>query len=633
VVNTDNRLLANAARLQWEPIFNEWVSEVQRGFLRGRSLLANVVDVDFEAMTVSLTSERGALILFDFKAAFPSESHAYLLEVLSHIGVPTHCLNFVKALYDSNRCRISCKGGSYGGFDISAGIRQGCPLSPLLFAVTVDILLRRYSKVIEGGFNRAFADDIAAVTKDFFKDEGKIATVFSEFAEISGLELSLPKTVVVPLWYGPPGQAEAEIRRAGGLWAQVQIKDSATYLGFAEGPGKGDKSWTKATKKYLDRAVLWGSAGLGLHYSTMTYNVFGVSTLTFVAQLETPPEDTLKAEEVALRKAAPGPMHWMSPRDSWHLSDLYGQTRSFTSIAVMAAAAQARVGHFEPLGVGANAWRTKAARLDRAIRESPYFDRRVNWAGWYDRSHVKTLSNNALSLAGQNITRASIEDEIAGGMPRPWTGPMADRIRRSFQRTVYGRILRSRAPDPVDRMRYKIVRWKLEGPPAVVARRVLANLQRLKGLVAPRVAAACLSALWNRWTTARRFQQRAAALNLCVLGCGGAAEDSIEHYVHCPSVRTVARGILRLGEAGPDRFFLAARGLGDEELACLGILVYAAYSATNLFRNRVGRPSKEVAEDALGQCCRNAVQGHSQSSRLLDGRWDEPLARRPRNGP
>ena len=35
VVNTDNRLMANAARLQWEPIFNEWVSEVQRGFLRG----------------------------------------------------------------------------------------------------------------------------------------------------------------------------------------------------------------------------------------------------------------------------------------------------------------------------------------------------------------------------------------------------------------------------------------------------------------------------------------------------------------------------------------------------------------------------------------------------------------------
>ena len=145
VVNTDNRLMANAARLQWEPIFNEWVSEVQRGFLLGRSLLANVVDVDFEAMTVSLTRERGALILFDFKAAFPSESHVYLLEVLRHIGAPAECLNFVKALYDDNRCRVSCKGGSYEGFDIAAGIRQGCPLSPLLFAVTVDILLRKFS--------------------------------------------------------------------------------------------------------------------------------------------------------------------------------------------------------------------------------------------------------------------------------------------------------------------------------------------------------------------------------------------------------------------------------------------------------------------------------------------------------
>ena len=79
-----------------------------------------------------------------------------------------------------------------------------------------------------------------------------------------------------------------------------------------------------------------------------------------------------------------------------------------------------------------------------------------------------------------------------------------------------------------------------------------------------------------------------------------------------------------------DRFLLAARGQSDEELTCLGILVYATYSATNLYRHRPERPTREVAEDALTQCCRNAVQGHTPSSRILDGRWDEPQARRPR---
>ena len=42
IVNTDNRLIANAARLRWERILNTWVSPQQQGFLRRRSILKNV---------------------------------------------------------------------------------------------------------------------------------------------------------------------------------------------------------------------------------------------------------------------------------------------------------------------------------------------------------------------------------------------------------------------------------------------------------------------------------------------------------------------------------------------------------------------------------------------------------------
>ena len=74
LVNTDNRLIANALRLVIEPLANEWVSKMQRGSLHGRSLLSNVVDVDCESMQVSLKHKRGMLMLFDFEAAFPSLS-------------------------------------------------------------------------------------------------------------------------------------------------------------------------------------------------------------------------------------------------------------------------------------------------------------------------------------------------------------------------------------------------------------------------------------------------------------------------------------------------------------------------------------------------------------------------------
>ena len=69
VMNTDNRLLANSWRGVLEPIFEKCVPRMQRGFLRGRSMLRNIVDIDFEAMKVSLrcaiVSDSITLLSFD----------------------------------------------------------------------------------------------------------------------------------------------------------------------------------------------------------------------------------------------------------------------------------------------------------------------------------------------------------------------------------------------------------------------------------------------------------------------------------------------------------------------------------------------------------------------------------------
>ena len=73
-------------------------------------MLSNVVDIDYEAMRVSLVHEHGALVLFDFQAAFPSMAHSYLRKVLSHLGLPQLALNIIDALYDKNKCVISISG-------------------------------------------------------------------------------------------------------------------------------------------------------------------------------------------------------------------------------------------------------------------------------------------------------------------------------------------------------------------------------------------------------------------------------------------------------------------------------------------------------------------------------------------
>ena len=59
ILTADNRLMASAFRLAWEPIFNQWVSSAQTGDLRGRSMLANIIDIDEGSMTISLKERDG----------------------------------------------------------------------------------------------------------------------------------------------------------------------------------------------------------------------------------------------------------------------------------------------------------------------------------------------------------------------------------------------------------------------------------------------------------------------------------------------------------------------------------------------------------------------------------------------
>ena len=201
-------------------------------------------------------------------------------------------------------------------------------------------------------------------------------------------------------------------------------------------------------------------------------------------------------------------------------------------------------------------------------------------------------------------------------------------MKREYQRLLYNRLSKLDCSDPEHRVRGKPERWKLQDPPAHVAQRILRRLSRLCKLVTPRVNAAYFSTLWNRWATARRFQLRGTPACACVLGCPGLAEDSIEHYARCPTVRTVAAKFLRI-EAGGDydlqRFLITEKGDPDDAtLVCRAVLVYATNMATNHFRHRrTGRPDTRQAIDALEQYCRNAVRGHVSSERIIDGRWQD----------
>ena len=111
--------MANAVRLRIEPFIDWIISHIQRGFVGGRSMLANVIDIEEAMLRCAASEERGAAIFFDFAAAFPRVSHDFLIDYFTDSGLfPKEIIRFVVQLYMANRCFIQIHGGKFKGFDL-----------------------------------------------------------------------------------------------------------------------------------------------------------------------------------------------------------------------------------------------------------------------------------------------------------------------------------------------------------------------------------------------------------------------------------------------------------------------------------------------------------------------------------
>jgi len=142
--NSDNKTVAGVVNNRFAGALFNWSDAAQRGFVRGRQGLMNIVDIDTYARIVTMLSAANCiplLVLFDFATAFPSVAHKWLQLCLEYAGFPEHMRNFVKALYTDNKGFISVDGLILAFCVFGSGVLQGCPLSGSLFVICINPFL------------------------------------------------------------------------------------------------------------------------------------------------------------------------------------------------------------------------------------------------------------------------------------------------------------------------------------------------------------------------------------------------------------------------------------------------------------------------------------------------------------
>ena len=623
IVNTDNRLMANAMRLRIEPLLAQAISPMQRGFLPGRSMLHNVVEVDAGMRAASLRTDTAGAVFFDFAAAFPSLAHEYMLDVLRSLQVPPEVIRFVANLYTGNGCKIAAAGALYDGFCVRAGIRQGCPLSPLLFALCGDLLLRRLHSSLPEDLLRGYADDTALVADDVLKSTAAFVPLFTEFADLSGLALNLAKTVFIPLNDVSLENFRGQLARLHPGWGAAGVRHWAEYLGFVLGPEGGAKTWSKAIAKVELRSQLWAALGLGLHLTCVAYNVYVASVMGFLLQLELLPPQWAATEARVLRRLVPGPMSWIRPEDLHALHRHHGMPQEFANLPVVSLAARFRTAHREAAAAGGLQVHRAVRRLDAAFAHSEYIARGGRWRAWFMNSHYHNLKAAVTHMQGSGITIESVEAELGAEAPRPHTRHQSKRVAHGVQKAARTAIVRTEPDSSELRLRSKLQRWPLPLYPRLRASRAAAVTRRLRKLVPPRVLSAVLRTWFNGWCTQRRFQAKGSCLFGCKFG-----EDALEHYIRCTKLHSHAKTRMRL----PMHLAVEDRGLSfmlldspsllpDPQLTLRALLLTAAYRLHCNLRLRQAFTDDEVLRRALDQACKESALGHPGAIATLDGIW------------
>lgn len=184
------------------------VAPEQMGFIPTRQITDNIRLASNNIQDADLFSRRVLILGLDVHKAFDSVLWPYMDNILAKFGFSGECVHGFKTLYHNPHTRIKLPGCSSNYFPLGRGTRQGCPLSPLIFALAIEPLARaiKINLTIKGYLKgeeefklSMYADDLLMFLPDPLVSLPNLVTVLQEFHSISGLGVTLSKCSDLPI--------------------------------------------------------------------------------------------------------------------------------------------------------------------------------------------------------------------------------------------------------------------------------------------------------------------------------------------------------------------------------------------------------------------------------------------------
>jgi len=138
--NTGYKIITKVIANRLKHVLPKLIPENQGGFVKGCHIQDNILLVQEAIHSSCQRREKGMIVKLDLANAFDRVLHSFLFVVMSKLGFQNQVINWVKACITGPWTAPLVNGRSASFFQASRGLRQRCPLSPLLYAIQASVL-------------------------------------------------------------------------------------------------------------------------------------------------------------------------------------------------------------------------------------------------------------------------------------------------------------------------------------------------------------------------------------------------------------------------------------------------------------------------------------------------------------
>ncbi|KAK9521357.1 hypothetical protein VZT92_021173 [Zoarces viviparus] len=171
----------------------------QRGFIAAPGCSEYLMILKGVMKNGKIDGNTTAVVFIDFAKAFDTVSHKHMLTILKQKGMDEHVVNLIEDSYRECTTTVGCLEGTSSSIAMEVGVKQGDPMSPLLFNLAMDPLIQVLERDGQGLEIKgktltamAFADDLAMLSNSW---DGMVLniSILETFCDLTGMKIQPKK--------------------------------------------------------------------------------------------------------------------------------------------------------------------------------------------------------------------------------------------------------------------------------------------------------------------------------------------------------------------------------------------------------------------------------------------------------